>query len=200
MTLSVSLTRVSTLLLLSCATARLPVGADDSAPASPDKNTEAKYQETLARYTQSRALYDNFDTRMFVRATWQSQTFVDARARRTAAFRALPANETEALVASEQSSSDGGTSFFVAVYATDYRTDDLEKSNSIWRLALLSNGAETVPTSVVRLGRAVPQMRAIYSYTAQFWTGYWVTFPKAQAPFKLRFASAIGQSDLPFAE
>jgi hypothetical protein len=184
---------------LSCATARLPVAASDSAPAARSEEEESKYQVVLARYTQSRAVYDNFDTRMFVRATWQSPEFVEARARREAHFRALPVPEEEAVVSKALEQGASSTSFFMSVYVTDYRTDDFEKPNSMWRLVVVSNtGAEARPTSVIRLGRSMPEMRATYSYMEQFWVGYWVTFPKQSGPMTLRLASALGQADLPF--
>jgi hypothetical protein len=186
-----------------CATARLPPGAGDAAPAAKTQQEETAYQEVLARFTRSLALYDNLDTRGFVRATWQSDAFVEARVTRDASFRGFSEQETSQLLARELKTNAEATAFFVTVYVTDYRTDDFEKANSIWRVTALHNGVTYPVKSIARLGRTSPQLRAIYPHMEQFWVAYWMVFPKvegvsAAAPLTLKLASSIGQAELVF--
>ncbi len=91
---------------------------------------------------------------------------------------------------------------FLAVHANDYRFDDFDRPQSMWRVVLKVGGQELAPTSIVRLGRTNTELRSYYSYLESFWVGYRVRFPKSTvAPgdvMTLKLASALGQAEIPF--
>jgi hypothetical protein len=191
------------LLLLGCATGKVPRVPGDLPPAADDPQAEAAYQELLGRSTQHRGVYDNLDTRMFVYATWQSPAFVDARLKRWAAFRAIGPDELVKLKADEGARLKDATEFFVAVHANDWHYEDFDKKGSLWRLVLVTGGEELLPTSVERLGRPTVELRSLYSYLEPFWVAYRVRFPAAKSgsgqSMTFRLASPLGKADLPFA-
>jgi hypothetical protein len=186
--------------LAGCTTARIPRVGGDPPPADPDSSREQAYQVVLERYTRSQAVYDNLDTNVFFHATWQSPAFVEARLARDASFRAIPAAEAAANLAAEQQRLGDATEFHMAVHANDYKFEDFNRPDSMWRLALVVDGQDLRPLSVDRLGRTNSPMRSIYSYMEPFWVGYRVRFPKVSLQpgqtFTFRLASALGKADL----
>lgn len=190
------------LALSGCASARIPRVGGDPAPSERDPTLESGYQVVLERHTKSQAVYDNLDTNVFFHATWQAPAFVEARLAREARFRAIPEGEAAAALEAENQRLGDATEFHLAVHANDYRYEDFDKADSMWRLALVVDGREVTPTSVERLGRSSSQMRSIYSYMEPFWVGYRVRFPKvgleAGQSFTFRLASALGKAELKY--
>ncbi len=189
-------------LMTSCAGARIPRVPGDPPPAVNDANAERAYQAILERYTRSRGVYDVFDTKLFFQATWQSEPFAFARVRREGFFKDWPQAELETKLNDERARLADVTEFFVAVHANDYRFDDFDRPNSMWRVVLVANGQEMAPLSMVRLGRTTTEIRSYYPYMESFWVGYRLQFPKqplaAQQNFVLKLASALGQAELTF--
>jgi len=187
-------------LLSSCATGHIPRVPGDPPPAVADLQAEQNYQSILEKFTSEQAVYDNLETRLFFRATWLSPSFAEARTRREGQFKAWPSSELEKKWADEQTRLADVTEFFFAVHANDYRFEDFEKSNSMWRMVLVSGGEEVAPATVERLGRTTTEMRSYFSYMESFWVGYRVRFAKRPAPgkFTLKLASALGKAELPF--
>lgn len=185
-----------------CAAGRIPRVPGDPPPAVKDVDAERQYQETLERYTAGRGVYDNLDTKLFFQATWQSPTFAEARVRREGMFKAWPGAELEQRLTAERTRLGDATELFFAVHANDYRFDDFDRPNTMWRMVLVSGGDELAPLSVERLGRTNVELRSYYSYMESFWVGYRVRFPKrsfaAGETFKLKLASALGQAELVF--
>jgi hypothetical protein len=188
------------LLVAACANARIPRVGGDPPPSEEDSKLEAAYQQVLERYTRSQALYDNLDTNVFFHATWQSPAFVEARMARDARFRAVPAAQAAANLAAEQKRLEDAVEFHLAVHANDYRYEDFNRADSMWRLALVVGDQEVTPTEVARLGRTSTPMRSLYTYMEPFWVGYRVRFPKVKllpgTTMTFRLASALGKADL----
>jgi hypothetical protein len=94
------------------------------------------------------------------------------------------------------------TEFFFATHVNDSHFDDFDRGNSMWRVALLANGAEVKALSIERLGRTNIELRSVYSYMESFWVGYRVRFPKVTLrpgeTLTFRAASALGKADLIF--
>lgn len=186
--------------LAGCTTARIPRVGGDPPPADRDPKVEQAYQVVLDRYTRSMAVYDNLDTNVFFHATWQAPAFVEARMARDASFRAIPAAEAQANLEAEKTRLLDVTEFHLAVHANDYKYEDFNRADSMWRLALEVDGKEVRPISIERLGRTSSPMRSIYSYMEPFWVGYRIRFPKVALStgqtFTFRLASALGRADL----
>lgn len=185
-----------------CATGRIPRVPGDPPPAVADGAAERDYQAVLERYSAARAVYDNLDTKLFFQATWQSPRFSAERVRREGLFKAWPGAELEQKLSAEQQRLADATEFFFAVHANDYRFEDFDRPNTMWRMVLVVGGEELAPVSVERLGRTTFEMRSYYSYMESFWVGYRVRFPartlRAGEAMKLKVASALGQAELPF--
>lgn len=187
--------------LLGCANARIPRVGGDPAPIDPDPAAESAYQQTLERYTRSQGVFDFLDTRLFVYATWESTPFVEARVKRFARFRALPADEERAALEAERQRLKDVTEFHLAVHANEPKMDDFDRANSMWRLALLVDGKETTPELIERIGRTSTEQRSYYSYMEPFWVGYRVRFPRPPGggTMTLKIASSVGKAELTFA-
>lgn len=191
---------VAGLLLVGCSTARFSRLGGDPPPADSDPALESAYQQTLERATRSQGIYDNFDTKLFVYATFESSPFMEARVKRFARFRSMPSDEESAGMEAERQRLKDVTEFHLAVHANDPKMDDFDRPGSMWRLALVANGKELAPESIERVGRTTTDQRSLYSYMESFWVGYRVRFPKAEPPFTLKLASAVGKAELTFAE
>jgi len=193
----------ATLLLLSgCATGALPPVPGDGPPTVRDAAKENAYQRMLERVTEHEAVYDALDTRIFAQATWQSADFVKARVLRWGEFRDAPRVEVDAELEKERARLKGQTEFFLGIHANDWHFEDFEKKDSMWRVALVKDGQEVLPTSIERLGRTNVEMRSIYSYMESFWVGYRVDFPEVDLPagekMVLKLASPVGEARLTF--
>jgi hypothetical protein len=156
----------------------------------------------LDRYSCTRAIYDNLDSKVFFRATWQGPRFVEARLKREAEFKLLPASDLARRRSDEEQRIGGAVEFLLGVQANDYHFDDFDRSNSMWRVVLAIGDEELAPTSIERIGRTTTELRSYYSYLESFWVAYRLRFPardfSAGQVFSLRLASAVGHSDLNF--
>lgn len=189
------------LMASACSMFRAPV-VGESAPAQKDPADENRWQQTLERYTDHKAIYDGLDSRLFAAATWQSPQLVDARVRRECDFRGLPESATRARLAAEQSRLAAVTEVHLGVHVADYHFEDFGRSDSMWSIALVKDGVEVTPTKVTRNGKARLHMRAIYPYLDEFWVSYDLQFPKVVvAPgdkLTMRMASSIGRAEFEF--
>jgi len=177
-------------------------------PAADPKQEQA-FRKVQERYSDQREIYAQLDTRMFVGATHQTWPFREARVRYVAEFEKLPQVKLEQRLAEERKALEEGHEFFLGVHLNDYRHDDLDRTHSIWRVVLISNGLELEPIKVERVGRSSLPMRAVYPYMDEFWTAYRVHFarktkdgadviPEGTDRVRLRLASTLGSADLEF--
>jgi hypothetical protein len=187
-------------LLCGCAAGRVPRVGEVARPV-PDAQAEASYQRQLAQASGHAELYDRFDTRMFAAATLQTPAFVEARVRRKGIYLAQTPAEVEAALKAAQEETAGGVALFLGVHVTDARFDDFDKKGSVWRVALVTPQGEVTPEKIERVGRSNIDLRALYPYLDEFWTGYQVRFPKIDgSPLTLRLASTLGKAELKFPE
>ena len=176
-------------------------------PVAAGAGEERAYQELVARYSDHRELYDRLDTRFFAHATFQSWPFREARVRRAAGFRHLPAAEVEKSLAEERAAQEVTHEVFLAAQFQDPRSDDLDHPDSQWRLVLVTPRGEVAPVKVDRLGRSTLDLRSLYPYFDEFWVGFWLSFPReledgsetipeGTEAVTLRMASALGNAEL----
>jgi hypothetical protein len=176
-------------------------------PTLKDEAAEQSYQNVLARYTSRQEIYDGFDTRLFAGATLQTMAFREARVRRRAAFQVLPQAKVEELLAQERAEAAQFHAFFLGTHSNEYRFQNFDSRDSIWRVALVTPAGEVTPLRIRRLGRSDLEMRAYYPYTGVFWVGYEVRFPLTFSngqpvippdtqQVTLRLASSLGQAEL----
>lgn len=182
-----------------CATAYVP-RITEQPPVARDASEESVYQQVLERYSDSRAIYDLLDSKLFVRATLQARPFVEARLARRARFRNLTAAEQGSELVTELKRLENVTEIFFAVHANESRDDDFDRPNSVWKLGLEVEGNVLRPTSVRRVGRGTLELASYYPYVDLFWTAYVAQFPKASgARASFTVSSSLGQATLPLA-
>jgi hypothetical protein len=179
----------------------------DVPPRYANDAAEREYQSMVARYSDHRELYDRFDTRFFCWATFQSVPFREARVRRAATFRRLPAAEVERQLAGERTAAAAAHEVFLAAHFTDPRFDDVDRPRGQWRLALVTARGEVAPSKVERLGRSTMDLRSLYPYFDEFWVGFKISFPRTlpdgsevipegTGTVTFRMASALGDAEL----
>jgi hypothetical protein len=191
--------------LAGCTTTPPTIG--DPPPQLNDRRAEQAYQQAFASYSDRAEIYDGFDTRLFAGTTFQTMPFREARVSRIAQFKYLPKPRVEELLAKERAEAEQFHEFFLGVHVNDYRFDDFDQDDSIWRVVLLTPSMEVEPLSIERIGRADLNVRTIYPYMGVFWVAYRVRFPKATPEGKpvipdtathvhLRLASTLGHAEL----
>ena len=196
--------------LCGCAELTLPPRAGPPAAVSGSAASQERYREALDRFTRHAEIYELFDTRAFTAATLQTMAFRQARVARMADFRSQTAADVEALLAAERKAHEEALEVVVGLHANERRFDDMNKPNSIWSLALVSEAGEVAPLTVERISRPDPNFVALYPYLGAFWTAYRVRFPRnlaSGAPLlpetarkaTLRLSSSVGKVELAFA-
>ncbi len=197
----------ATLLALGCATVPPQVGEPGPKLAEPEQ--EKAYTDLLGRYTRHGEVYDQFDTRMFAAATYQSWTFREARVKRVAIFQTLPPAEVARRLADERAEHDRELDFFFGAHLNNNKFEDFDRPNSVWRIVVVTRAGELAPSKIERLGRSDLNMRALYPYTGEFWTGWKLSFPRTMADgtpvlaegekeLTLRVASTLGKIELTY--
>jgi hypothetical protein len=183
-----------------CKTAHAPAeGPKAPSPNAPAPGDEETYARALERYSARGEVYEGLDQRLFVAATYNSPAFVEARVRRRGAFLVQPAQEIEKALADELAAIASSDVVFMGVHANNPRHEDFGRPQSLWRLALASESAETTPTKVERVGRPDENLRSLFPYLREFWVGYWLHFPKLSTgaeKLTLRVASSLGRAEL----
>lgn len=184
-----------------------PPTVGDPAPKVADAQAEAAYQDTLKRYSGTAQIYGGLDTHLFSGATFQTWPFREARVRRLALFKAMTQTEVEALLAKERAEWEQFHVFEFGAWTQDPKFDDFDRDNSIWRMAMVTEGVEVLPTDVERVARVDQNVRAIYPYMGQFWVAYRMKFPKTRPDGQpvipagtdrvlLRVSSTLGQAEM----
>jgi hypothetical protein len=199
---------VGSFVFAACATTPPTVGEPGSKVE--DSKAERDYQQVLDRFTRHAEIYASLeqgkDTRVFCEATYQGWGFRQARVKRMAIFQVQPPDVVARNLALEQAENAQFYELFFGAHVNNYRFDDFDRPNSIWRIALVTAGRELTPLSIERLGRADLNMRGIYPYMSDFWVAYRIRFAKP-APASasgmpervlFRIASTLGKAEMSF--
>ena len=173
-------TCVAALALASIGCSSGPPTVGDPAPALTDVQAEKAYRALLTRYTGQDEIYRGFDTYLFAGATFQTWAFREARVMRQAAFKSMTKAEIEAALAKERSDHEQYNEFVFGTWVVDPTFDDFDRKNSAWRVALVTEDGEVLPSSVERVRRVNDSIRALYPYMGQFWAQYRAKFPKTR--------------------
>jgi hypothetical protein len=187
--------RLPTALLLAaaCATGRPPDAGEGAAWA---RARDAASRRGVIR--------GGFETGAVATALHLSLAVRERRAAQVAAWRAMTAPEREGLLAAERAAAAGGDEFLVAFFTPDGGDNDLDASQSVWRVALaVPEEGETLPAEV-RAVRVDTEIRELYPFVGPHDLLYRLRFerregaPLARLDFTLRIAGARGRLDLAF--
>ena len=187
--------------------AALALGGCALFPRQPKPTTwEGQWAAQRDRFTQSGKVYDRVDDQFFVIATYQAPAVRRARAERLAEWKAMTAEEREQLVVAERAEGEKWEEFLLSVFTADREANDLASARSVWRLALVVEGAgEMLPAGRPEVVRADATVTGLYPHVGKFDVVYRVRFPRwtgerplAEIPFSLVMAGALGKLELRF--
>lgn len=167
------------LALSACST--VPPRIGEAPPEVTNEKEEAAYQAVLNRYSGHREIYQGFDTELFSAATYQSWPFRQARLARETEFLHWTPDVVARETQREQAENAQYVEFFFGAHTNDFKFDDFDARNSIWRVVLVTPAGQVLPSEIFRVGRADLNIRAYYPYMSDFWTGYRIRFPRTLA-------------------
>ena len=167
------------------------------------------YEKQLFQWTRKIEVYRRFEAKIFVTATYHAPEFRKAYIQKRTAILELPENVRLQEEEQQRRLSDSFHEFFLAVYTSNRRWNDLDEKDSIWRLSLQNDRQERVsPHEVVRVDRQNAEVMAFYPYLDGFRQAYLVRFPKTSLElntplidetvrsFKLVISSSIAVAEL----
>ncbi len=156
--------------------------------------------------TRRALLYDQFQQRAIVTATYLSPAVRQARAARLGEWLDWTQQELAARLKMESDEAARYDDFLIAFFTPDRRANDLDAKDSVWRLALqLDKGDEVVTRDATALDLDA-NIENLFPYVSHFDTVYRVRFnkvpgaPLAERRFTLVIASALGKMELTFGD
>jgi hypothetical protein len=163
---------------------------------------EGWWPEERDAATRRTDLYDGFEHRADIWTIRLTPAVREERVRRLAAWLHWPPADLEAKLAEERDVGAKWDEFIVFLYTANRKWNDLDATESIWRIELDMGGGEEV------LGRAQSLERtatfdALFPMGGAFDIAYLLRFPRNDTellprPGVLRFASALGELRLPY--
>lgn len=180
-----------------------------SLASGPREYVASDYGNVLDRWTRTEQLIllSELDDLLTVTATFESWDFRWAYVVRYAQDYRLTVQQRRDLLERTLAESESSYQFYVALYGTKWRWDDLTKPNSSWIVRLIDDvGNETAP-SKLELVKPGPLEFRYFPYTSPYRHCFRIEFPRTtsegkptMAPtarwFGLRFAGAQGNEEL----
>jgi len=200
--------------LLLTALGSLAAGCSSPPPASlygtGHQISAKEYADVLATWTRSDKVYGGLDTKMFITGTFHSSEFRRAFAVAFPEIYGHGGNITRRELVDLTENVEQFHNFFVAVYTSDRKWNDLAKPDSIWRVSLVGSEEVAVDAAEIVIVKLDANLRAVYPYVGRFDEGYLVRFPLTDAMHRLvldgkstsvtlRIASALGVAELRWA-
>ena len=159
----------------------------------------AEYTRAVEQWTRHEERYKQFESRLFVRATYFSPSFASAYAAYEAKRLALPrARQTERLAELNRSARTTAR-FFLSVATHEPLWNDLDRKGGSFRVVLIEGDDEISPVRIERLSQdELADARFFFGYAGPLDTGYWVEFPRPANPKRvhLRLAGPPAVLDL----
>lgn len=180
-----------------------------SLAGGPREYVASDYGNVLDRWTRTEQLItpSELDDLLTVTATFESWDFRWAYVVRYAQDYRLTVQQRRELLERTLAESDASYQFYVALYGTKWRWDDLTKPNSSWIVRLIDDvGNETAPARL-ELVKPGPLEYRYFPYTSPYRHCFRIDFPRTTADgkptiaptakwFGLRFAGAQGNEEL----
>jgi hypothetical protein len=177
---------------------------------SPERTYERKdYDKVLARWTRRGLILNSLDQALEVYATVLSPDFRAAYAARYIADYKLPPGEAERYRGQIMHQAFTHNEVFLTAAAGRYAWNDLEKKESLWRVALLTDrGVEVSPTKIKAHKIPVdPRAMAFFPHADAWSKAYRIEFPVTSADgaavlapglrwFALRVSGPLGHTEL----
>ncbi len=181
-----------------------------SLATGPREYVPSDYQQVLDKWTRTQQLITlaEVDDLLTVTATFESWDFRWAYVVRYAQDYRLTVEQRRDLLERTLAESQTSYQFYVALYGTKWKWDDLTKPNSSWIVRLIDEkGNETAPAKLELVRKPGPLEYRYFPYTSPFRHCFRIDFPRVAADgkptiapdakwFGLRFAGAQGNEEL----
>ena len=172
--------------------------------------TPADYPDVLKTWTRSAKVYQGFETKQFVTATFHTPEFRRAFAIAFPEIYGHGGAITRRELVDLTGNIEQFHNFFMAVYTPEQKWNDLAKPDSIWRLSLIGSEEVAVDAAEIVRVKIDANLRAVYPFIGRFDEGYLVRFPLTDAMNRLvldarstavtlRIASALGIAEMRWA-
>jgi hypothetical protein len=137
------------------------------------------YLDTLSAWTRSRKIYEGFETRLYISATYKDASFRGAYMDFYAESYGLDEAHRASLSEREAYEGERYNVFFVTAYTPEDSWNDFDRRDSVWRLFLEdSSGARLKPISITRVDRSDPLVRELFPHMDLWSAAYMVRFPR----------------------
>ena len=168
----------------------------------------ANYESVRTHWTREARMLHGVDTALQIGATYKSWNFRSAYVERYARMFKLPEARRKELWAKERIDRHAGHEFYVAAATHSEQWNDLDKAESVWRVALLCDDRqEAEPTDIKRYSKVTATLLEFFPYTDTFSFAYRIVFPRKMPDgseicgsgtrrMVLRFAGPLGTLDL----
>ncbi len=172
-------------------------------PAPTPGLREGEWAAVRGAATRRGSIYDGLEHRASVTVTYLGLAEREARARRLGEWFGWTQEELERRLKQERAEAAQGEEFLIAFYTADGKSNDLDATTSVWRVAVEVDEGELVASRVEALV-ADATLTALFPYVGGFDTVYRVRFPPtpggplAGRMFAFELSSAYGRIDLGF--
>jgi hypothetical protein len=147
--------------------------------ADPPAGVAVDYGQTLQNWTRSQRLYEDFETRVVVHATYYSKRLVQAYLQEyDRVYQPVPKDRT-AMRARQEHRLVRNECFFVSFFTGDRDWNDLALSSSTWRVYLeTARGDRLRASSINNLEEKLVEQQHFFPYHDEFAEAYLVCFDR----------------------
>ncbi len=166
---------------------------------------EGDWEVVRGKATRRARLYDRFQHRATITATYLGAAERQARVDRMAMWQGWTEQEKAQHLKAELDEAARYDEFLVAFYTANVKDNDLDARNSVWRMALKVDGGDLVTHDALALNSSAT-LTGLFPYISPFDMLYRVRFSKvAGAPlsgrtFTFEISSALGKLPLDFGD
>jgi hypothetical protein len=159
-----------------CSTSSAIANKESSYQASAQTIEYKDYRDVVEKFTKGDKLYDGFVLKFEYHASLLTTVLTDAQISLTA----QDLQWTQSKVAAERekhtSEASRETKIFLSFFTPENENDNLETTNSIWKVFLITEGSK-IEGKVIRTGGLMADLQKKYPEHTRFNTPYQVTFP-----------------------
>lgn len=157
------------------------------------KQAENGYRSVLKKWTRDGKVYENFETKLLINATFKSEEFREAYVNVYSKSYMLDTEKLSKLMTEEREASKKYHEFFLSVHTPFREWSELEKKEPLWALYLVNDLGETVsPMEIKKLKEKGPGVTRFYPFLDDWSEGYSVKFPLAVTDGKELMAPETG--------
>jgi len=162
---------------------------------------EDRYEELLGKWTRSDAIYHKEDRIMVVHTTYLAPDLRAALREQYVTIFGIDPGKVDTDLEKITGSAGSTHEFFVFADMTSFNWNNLDETNSVWRLGLWGGWGQNgvPPISIVRFEGRGPNLKAFFPYLNDFGRSYLVTFPEVQASGQPVLDPAVGELTLKLA-